>query len=122
MFPWYPGGRPPEHRSREVAAVSEHVRAELRRSGGFTGRSVHVQLDSASLPPADAARLVQLVSSIDLAGLPAGRPGLPAGADLMSYDLTIERGTHRWHGTVADPSVPAQLRPLLQFMTSAAGR
>ena len=98
----------------------EHVRAELRRSGGFAGRSVHVQLDSARLPPADAARLVQLVAAIDFGRLRASRPPIPAGADLMSYDLTIERGGHRWHGTVADPAVPAQLRPLLQFLTTAA--
>ena len=97
--------------------MSEHVRAELRRTGGFTGRPVHVRLDSATMPPADAARLVQLVSSIDLSRLAGARPGLPAGADLMSYDLMIERGGRRWQGTVADPSVPADLRPLLQFLT-----
>jgi len=97
--------------------MPEHVRAELRRAGGFTGRPVHVRLDSATMPPADAARLVQLVSAIDLSRLDGARPGLPAGADLMSYDLTIERGGKRWHGTVADPSIPADLRPLLQFLT-----
>jgi hypothetical protein len=79
---------------------------------------MHVQLDSEQMPPADAARLVQLVSSIDFARLGASRPPLPAGADLMSYDLTVERGGHRWHGTVADPAIPAELRPLLQFLTS----
>jgi hypothetical protein len=72
------------------------------------------------MPPADAARLVQLVSALDLSRLGASRPPLPAGADLMRYDLTIERGGHRWHGTVADPAVPAELRPLLQFLTTAA--
>ena len=97
--------------------MSEHVRAELRRSGGFAGRPLHVRLDSATMPPADAARLVQLVSAVDLSRLDGARPGLPAGADLMSYDLRIERGGRRWQGTVADPSIPADLRPLLQFLT-----
>jgi hypothetical protein len=103
--------------------VTEHVRAELRRSGGFTGRAVHVRLDSADLPPADAARLVLLVSAIDLSGLTSqggltssGGPAT-AGADLMRYELTIERGGRRWHGVVADPHIPAGLRPLLQFLT-----
>jgi emfourin len=98
--------------------MTERVRAELRRSGGFTGRTVHVQVDSAQMPPADAARLVQLVTAIDLSGLDAPRPGPPAGADLMRYDLTIERGGRRWQGTVSDPTIPAQLRPLLQFLST----
>jgi len=29
----------------------------------------------------------------------------------------IERGGRRWQGTVADPMIPADLRPLLQFLT-----
>jgi len=96
------------------------VLADLRRSGGFTGRSVHVHLDSEQLPPADAAQLIQLVSALDLSSLGAPRPGLPAGADLMRYDLTLERDGQRWSGTVSDPSIPAQLRPLLQFLTNSA--
>jgi emfourin len=96
--------------------MTERVRVELRRTGGFTGRPAHVVLDSARMPPAEAAELVRLVSAID--------PGLlkPAaivpGADLMHYDLTVERGTQRWRGTVSDPAIPARLRPLLQFLTN----
>jgi hypothetical protein len=97
--------------------MTEHIRAELRRTGGFTGRPVHVRVDTATMPPADAARLVQLVASADLSRLDGAKPGLPAGADLMSYDLMVERGGRRWQGTVADPSIPAGLRPLLQFLT-----
>jgi hypothetical protein len=98
--------------------MTERVRAELRRSGGFTGRTMHVRLDSAQMPPADAAELVHLVTAIDLAGLDRPRPGPHAGADLMRYDLTIERGGRRWQGTVSDPAIPAQLRPLLQFLSN----
>jgi hypothetical protein len=100
--------------------VTERVRAELRRSGGFTGRTVHVLLDSDQMPPADAARLIQLVSTIDFTHLAADTPPLPPGADLMRYDLTIDRGAQHWHGTLSDPAVPAELRPLLQFLNSAA--
>jgi hypothetical protein len=78
---------------------------------------VHVQLDSAAMPPAGAARLVRLVSAIDFSRL-SGKPPLPAGADLMTYDLTVERGDQRWHGTVSDPSIPEELRPLLQFLVN----
>jgi hypothetical protein len=100
--------------------VTERIHAEMRRSGGFTGRPVHVRADSELLPPADAAELVRLVNALDLAGLGADRPPSAAGADLMRYDLTIERGTDRWQVAVADPAVPDELRPLLQFLTAAA--
>jgi hypothetical protein len=97
--------------------VTEHVRAELHRSGGFTGRRVSVRLDSEQMPPADAARLVRLVSTIDLSRLGPERLPATGGADLMRYELTIERGGRRWHGVVSDPHVPAELRPLLQFLS-----
>ncbi|GIF21862.1 hypothetical protein BJ973_002189 [Actinoplanes tereljensis] len=95
--------------------MTGRVRVEMRRSGGFTGRTAHVVLESARLPPAEAAELVRLVSAID--------PGIvtstatSAGADLMRYDLIIERGAQRWQGTVSDPAIPPQLRPLLQFLS-----
>jgi hypothetical protein len=103
-------------------AVIGRVRVEMRRSGGFTGRTTEVRLDSAHLEPAQAARLIQLVTTLDLSRLrAAGTMTTASGADLMRYDLVIENGVDRWEGTVADPSIPAELRPLLQFLT-AAGR
>jgi hypothetical protein len=102
------------------STVIDRVRAELRQSGGFAGRTVHVRADSTQLPPVDAAELVRLVGSIDLDGLPTGSAPPAGGADLMAYDLTIERGSHRWNGRFSDPRVPAQLRPLLQFLTAHA--
>ena len=99
------------------------VKVEMRRSGGFAGRTTQVRLDTADMPPAQAARLIQLVATVDLSRL-AGAHATPAtagaGADLMRYDLVIENGADRWAGTVSDPSIPNELRPLLQFLTAAA--
>jgi hypothetical protein len=106
--------------------VIGRVKVEMRRSGGFTGRTSRVELDTAHMPPAEAARLIQLVTTVDLSRLAASRRGTPlggtplGGADLMRYDLVIENGVDRWEGTVADPSIPGELRPLLQFLTAAA--
>jgi hypothetical protein len=100
--------------------VIGRVRVEMRRSGGFTGRTSKVELDTAHMAPAEAARLIQLVTTVDLSRL-ASQSGAPhAGADLLRYDLVIENGVDRWEGTVADPSIPNELRPLLQFLTAAA--
>lgn len=97
------------------------VRVEMRRSGGFTGRTTAVHLDTTQMPPAAAARLIQLVTTVDLSRLPTARTPTPTGgADLMRYDLVIENGVDRWEGTVTDPSIPGELRPLLQFLTATA--
>ncbi|WP_433383845.1 protealysin inhibitor emfourin [Actinoplanes sp. CA-142083] len=95
----------------------ERVRAELRRSGGFAGLTSHVRADSATMAPADAVRFVQLVQKTDLSRLGTRTGTRPHGADLMHYELTVERGGQTWHGTFSDPDIPAELRPLLQFLT-----
>jgi hypothetical protein len=118
MFQQYPGSSPTTPEGRR--AVTERVRAEMRRSGGFAGRTVQARLDSEQMPPAEAARLTELISAIDFDRLSPSGPALPAGADLMRYDLMLERGGNRWQGTFQDPSIPDELRPLLQFLTAAA--
>jgi hypothetical protein len=100
--------------------VIGRVKVEMRRSGGFAGRTTKVHLDTADMPPAEAARLIQLVTTVDLSRLNVARGAPSAGADLMRYDLVIENGVDRWEGTVSDPSIPNELRPLLQFLTAAA--
>jgi hypothetical protein len=96
------------------------VKVEMRRSGGFAGRTTQVRLDSARMAPAEGARLVLLVSAVDWSRLGRASAGPAVGADLMRYDLVVDQGSTRWEGTVADPSIPNELRPLLQFLTSAA--
>ncbi|MCO8269837.1 hypothetical protein M1L60_04430 [Actinoplanes sp. TRM 88003] len=75
--------------------------------------------DSRTLPPADAARLRLLMSSLDFASLRSTRHPT-GGADLFQYDLTLIRGSDHWRGTVSQASVPAALQPLLQFLAGRA--
>ncbi|GAA2650769.1 protealysin inhibitor emfourin [Paractinoplanes durhamensis] len=96
--------------------MTEHIRVELLRSGGFIGRSVHVTLDSTQLPPPEAAELTRLVTAIDPHTLRSTGP--THGADLMHYNLTIHRGTQQWQVKVSDPAIPADLSPLLQFLNN----
>ncbi|GIF44968.1 protealysin inhibitor emfourin [Actinoplanes xinjiangensis] len=95
------------------------VRAELRRSGGFRARSLRVVLDSDTLPRDQAAQLTSLVEQIDLTRVGA-QIGAASNADLTRYQLAVEYGGRHWRGTVAEPCVPVELRPLLRFLTSAA--
>ena len=95
------------------------MRAELRRSAGFTDRSLRVVLDSGTLPRDRAAQLIQLVENLDLTRLGA-RISAASGADLIRYQLAVECDGRHWRTTVAEPCVPAELRPLLGFLTEAA--
>ncbi|GAA4946163.1 protealysin inhibitor emfourin [Actinoplanes utahensis] len=99
--------------------MTPHVRAELRRSGGFSDRSLRVVLDSATLPRDQAAQLTHLVEQIDLTRVAAEINAI-SDADLTRYHLAVEYGGRHWRGTVAEPCVPHELRPLLRFLTSAA--
>jgi hypothetical protein len=99
--------------------MSDHVRAELHRTGGFTGRPLTTVADSDTLPPAESARLQALMSTLDFATLPSTRH--PAGgADLYQYALTLTRGADHWRGTVSQASVPPALEPLLQFLATVS--
>ncbi|MBM2620242.1 hypothetical protein JIG36_32475 [Actinoplanes sp. LDG1-06] len=97
--------------------MSEHVRAELHRTGGFTGRPLHTVADSRSLPPPQSARLRQLLSTVDFTSL-HGSAHPAAGADLFTYHLTLQRGDDHWKGTVSQASVPPALQPVLQFLVT----
>lgn len=99
--------------------MTTRVRAELRRSAGFTDRSLRVVLDSDTLPRDQAAQLTRLVENLDLTRLGA-QIGAASRADLTRYQLAVECGGRHWRTTVAEPCVPAELRPLLRFLTGAA--
>lgn len=76
-------------------------------------------LDSETLPQDQAAQLARLVEQIDLTRVGA-EIGAASDADLTRYQLAVEYGGRHWRGTVAEPCVPIELRPLLRFLTSAA--
>ena len=100
--------------------MAGRVRVEMRRSGGFAGRTAHVRVDSAEMGPAEGARLVQLVSAVDWGRIGHTSAAPTVGADLMRYDLVVEHGSTHWEGTLSDPSIPNEVRPLLQFLTAVA--
>ncbi|MEV0902073.1 protealysin inhibitor emfourin [Actinoplanes sp. NPDC049802] len=99
--------------------MNSYIRAELRRTGGFTDRSLRVVLDSATLPLDQARELRRLVEELDLTRVGA-EIGATCRADLTRYELAVENGGRHWRATVCEPTVPRELRPLLRFLTSAA--
>jgi hypothetical protein len=94
----------------------QHVRAELRRRGGFAGLERCAELDTAQLADAEAGRLRESVDAIDLAALARTRadPALP------TLDLDVVRGSEHVAVTADERSLPADARPLVALLDQVA--
>lgn len=91
------------------------MRVELERTGGFAGRTVRWELDTADLPQAEAA---ELSAMLDGAQSWAG-PAAP-GADRFHYRLWVRGGERPIEVSFGEPG-PAAARPLLDRLTGTGG-
>lgn len=79
-----------------------------------------VTLDTESLPPEEARRLLEMVESSGFFNLPAKFPAPRSGADYFLYRVIVEDKGKKHTVEVSEPSVPAELRPLLKSLTTYA--
>jgi hypothetical protein len=96
------------------------LRVELERSGGFAGITLRSAVDTAELPPDQAAELEAFVEAADLPAL-AARSGPPVAApDRFQYSITVTKDgtTHRL--VIGESQVTSELRPLIERMVSLA--
>ena|SRR5882762_990603 len=94
------------------------MRIEFRRSGGFAGLGVRLDLESAELPAAERKALEALVARARFFELPA-RSSRPQ-PDAFQYDLCIEDAGRRNAVCLHDPVEPETLRSLLERLTALA--
>ena len=89
----------------------------LVRSGGFGGMRREVRIETRSLARKEREPLEGLVRDSSFFTLPEKFPRPTKGADYFTYSLTVEDGEQRHTIEVAQPSVPAGLRPLLRELS-----
>ena len=98
------------------------MRITFSRSGGFAsfpGLMQPTTIDTASLPPSEAAGLERLVSDAHFAQLPPQVGSAPSGAaDYRTYDITVQN-EGRSHSVrviepIADPTLQALVHRLEQ--------
>lgn len=95
--------------------MSQTMRVEFRREGGFAGIPLGAEFDTESLSAEDAGALRELVGRADFFNLPAASP--PArGADRFQYVVTVEAGGKRYTVRTTDAAAPEPLRTLLDFL------
>ncbi len=93
------------------------MRILFERSGGIVGRSIRVSLDSASLPERQARRLAELLEQSHFFDLPVKLESTRPGADRFSSRVTVETDAGSHTIEAAEAAVPADLRPLLDWLT-----
>jgi Emfourin len=87
----------------------------LKRSGGFMGRSLQTELDTATLPAEDEAFIEQLLTQLDFQALPL-QPQDPRGADRFMYELTVADGQEIHTRYFSDEDVSLEVQQLVRHL------
>jgi hypothetical protein len=116
------GGFLPAGRSQPTPSNPEKnaMRIEFKRSGGYAGMPLSATIDVDALSPKESQHLRLLIDDADFFALPAVMTASVPGGDRFEYTLTVETPERRHTVEIHEAAAPAALRPLLQWLTSAA--
>jgi Emfourin len=96
------------------------MRVQFKTEGGiayFPGLSKPATIESADMPPTEAATLERLVEAAHFFELPADSHALRRGAaDYHQYTIAIEDGQRRHTIRLADPIASPDLQALVAFL------
>src|SRR3954454_12944270 len=98
-----------------ASGVGESWQIELVRSGGVAGVTRRWSLDSKDLSAGEAAEVERLLTTLDDL---AEQPPQAGGADRFQYDLRVTRGGRTRTVTLREGAIPAEIRPLIDRLTS----
>jgi hypothetical protein len=94
------------------------MKVRFRQTGGFGGLVLGCDLDTSTLPPAEAQELTRLIKQANLEKIHA-RPSGKA-RDLQNYEIAVESDEMTARASFDDMSVPANGEPLLEFLRQRA--
>ncbi len=96
------------------------MRIDFTRTGGFAGIQLTNNVDTAELPPDQAAALEKLIGEAGFFSLPERlMPDRPV-PDRFEYEVTVTSGEQTHTVVVNDAAAPASLKPLLNYLTTLA--
>jgi Emfourin len=93
------------------------MKVRFRQTGGFGGLVLGCDLDTSTLPPAEAQELTRLIKQANLEKIHS-RPSEKA-RDLQNYEIAVENEMTA-RASFDDMSVPANGEPLLEFLRQRA--
>lgn len=94
------------------------MKITFKQSGGFAATlpAKTCELDTKALAGGDAQRLHALVESSGFAGMDGAEWKSRQGADLQTYEITIQSDHGPKHFSFDDMTVPEKVYPLLEFL------
>jgi hypothetical protein len=93
------------------------MKIRFRQTGGFGGLVLGCDLETSALPPAEAQELARLVKQANLEKIQTRRS--EKGRDLQIYEIDVENEITA-KASFDDMSMPANTRPLLDFLRQRA--
>lgn len=94
------------------------------RSGGFMGRSVTTVIDTDSIPPEEALKLVEIIDELDFfelsSTLAEGPESMNMVPDEMCYRVTVEIAGVRHSIETSDTTTPNALQQLINELDHLA--
>ena len=92
----------------------------FERSGGFTGISTSVEIDSQLLSSDESKELKQLIDQSDFFKLGKNDTIQVSMPDQFQYTITIEQQGEKRTVEFSDSTVPDDMRPLLNYLSQKA--
>jgi hypothetical protein len=94
------------------------MKVRFRQTGGFGGLVLGCDLDTSTLPPAEAQELTQLVKRANLEKIQTRRS--EKARDLQNYEIAVEGEGLTTKKSLDDMSVDANVEPLVEFLRQRA--
>jgi hypothetical protein len=94
------------------------MKVRFRQTGGFGGLVLGCDLDTSTLPPAEAQELTRLIKQAKLEKIHV-KPSEKA-RDLQNYEIAVESNEKTDRASFDDMSVDANVEPLLEFLRRRA--
>ena len=94
------------------------MKVRFRQTGGFAGLVLGCDLDTSTLPLAEAQELTRLVKQANLEKIQTRRS--EKARDLQNYEVAVEGDGITAKATFDDMSVDANVEPLLEFLRQRA--
>lgn len=98
----------------------EQFHIDFERSGGFTGGSQQVKINSAELDPGEAEALKQLLDRSGFFEAFVLENKFLNMPDQFSYQITIEHMGKKRSLELTDGSIPELFRPLINYLVRVA--
>jgi hypothetical protein len=96
------------------------MQIRYERSGGFAGISQRYSVSDETLNEEERGKLAQLVANAHFFDQPAEIRRTTPGADQYQYTIAIDSNGRSHEVNVEEGAVPAELKPLLGWLQSAA--